>query len=229
MKEQRLIINKIDFEPEHIFECGQCFRWKKQIDESYTGIFQKNVLNVRKENGNIVFYGICDGDIKKVVNFYFDMQTDYTKIKKSLSKTDHYLAQSIEYGEGIRILNQDLWEMIISFIISANNNIPRIQKIIERISQEYGTPISWKEKTYYTFPTKEQLAKASIEDLRRLGLGFRDKYVYQTTRKILQGEIDLESLIQIQDVNEIRKILLTLPRSRTKSGRLYYFIWHASI
>lgn len=214
-KQRYVIKNVKSFLPSHIFECGQCFRWKKQSEESYIGVFKNNVLQVKMENGNIVFEGICQGDIKQIVNDYFDMKTDYTSIKNKLSKVDRYLEASIEYGSGIRILRQDLWEVIISFIISSNNNIPRIQKIIEKISQKYGNKIIWNDTTYYTFPTKEQLAKASIEDLRKLGLGFRDKYVYETTKKILQGEVDLERLGQIEDVNEIRKILLTLPRNRT--------------
>ncbi|MBO5478277.1 MAG: 8-oxoguanine DNA glycosylase [Clostridia bacterium] len=211
-KEQIYKLNiKESFLLSHIFECGQCFRWQKREDESYTGVFQNNVLNVKQENEMITFKGICDKPIKEVVDDYFDMQTDYKDIKNKLSQIDNYLAQSIEYGSGIRILNQDLWEVIISFIISANNNIPRIQKIIERLSKEYGNKIIYNEEEYFTFPTKEQLSKASIEDLRRLGLGFRDKYVYETTKKIIQKEVDLESLKRIEDTNKIREILLTLP------------------
>lgn len=229
MEEQVYIIeNKIDFEPRHIFECGQCFRWHKGEDGSYTGVFGTNVLNVKKEENKIIFQGICDGDIKQIVEDYFDMKTDYKAIKESLSNIDDYLAKSIEFGNGIRILNQDLWEMIISFIISANNNIPRIQKIVERLSKEYGTKIIWGKDTYYTFPTKEQLSHASIEDLRNLGLGFRDKYVYETTGKFVQREIDLEELKNMKDVKKLRQILETLPRSRTKGCRLYNAIWHAS-
>ena len=215
MKEQKLIINHIDFEPSHIFECGQCFRWHKNENHSYTGVFGNNVLNVRRKEQSVILEGICDGDIKTVVDHYFDMQTDYEKIKTKLSHMDEYLAKSIQFGHGIRILNQDLWEMIISFIISANNNIPRIQKIIERISKEYGTPMIWNNNTYYTFPTKEQLKKASIEDLRNLGLGFRDKYVYETTHKFVDGEISLEELTNIKEAKEIKKKLETLPRNRT--------------
>lgn len=215
-KEQKYIIkNNKSFCLEHIFDCGQCFRWKKQEDGSYTGVFRNNILNVKKEKETIVFSGICDGDIKQIVEDYFDLKTDYETIKEHLSKIDNYLATSIEFGHGIRILNQDLWEMIISFIISANNNIPRIQKIIERISKEYGTPIIWKENTYYTFPTKEQISKASIEDLRNLGLGFRDKYVYETTKKIINNEINLDILKNTKDTKKIRDTLETLPRNRS--------------
>ena len=114
--------------------------------------------------------------------------------KEILGSIDEYLAESIEFGEGIRILKQDLWEMIISFIISANNNIPRIKGIIERISKKYGTEIKWNNKSYYTFPTPEQLSKATIQDLRALGLGFRDKRIYNTTKMILEKQVDLENI-----------------------------------
>ena len=212
MKEQ---IYKIDliksFNLEHIFECGQCFRWNKEQNGSYTGVFKNNVLNVKMENNQIIFQGICEEDIKKTVEEYFDLKRDYEKIKKSLSKIDEPLKTSIEYGSGIRLLNQDLWETIISFIISANNNIPRIKGIIERLSKQYGKAIIWNEKTYYTFPTVEELSKASVEDLRKLGLGFRDRRVYETTKLILTKQVNLEELETKKSSEEIREILLTLP------------------
>ncbi len=212
MKEQVFILENFkDFEPCHIFECGQCFRWNIQTDGSYTGVFKNNVLNVKKENNKIIFKGICNDNIIKVINDYFDFDTDYNKIKKELSNVDEYLKESIEFGSGIRILNQDLWETIISFIISANNNIPRIKGIIERISKKYGNEIEWNNEKYYTFPTPKQLSKASVEDLRALGLGFRDKRVYDTTKIILNNEISLKELIEEKDVNILREKLLTLP------------------
>lgn len=195
----------------HIFECGQCFRWNKEKDGSFTGVFKNNVLNVKEENGKIKFQGICDGDIENIVKEYFDLNTDYDKIKETLSKVDKYLEESIKFGSGIRILNQDLWEVLISFIISANNNIPRIKGIVEKISKQYGRKIIYKGKEYYTFPTPEELSIASVEDLRKLGLGFRDKRVYETTHKIKNGEINLNELAQIKDTNKIREILETLP------------------
>ena len=212
MKEQVFILENFkDFEPCHIFECGQCFRWNIQTDGSYTGVFKNNVLNVKKENNKIIFKGICNDNIIKVINDYFDFDTDYNKIKKELSNVDEYLKESIEFGSGIRILNQDLWETIISFIISANNNIPRIKGIIERISKKYGNELEWNNEKYYTFPTPKQLSKASVEDLRALGLGFRDKRVYDTTKIILNNEISLKELIEEKDVNILREKLLTLP------------------
>lgn len=212
MEEQYYQIPQIDtFCIEHIFECGQCFRWNKQLDGSYTGIFKNNVLNVKEENNKIIFQGICQGDMEKIVTDYFDLNRDYEKIQKELSKIDENVKKSISYGKGIRLLNQDLWETIISFIISANNNIPRIKGIIERISKQYGSLIKWNNKEYYTFPTVEQLSIATVEDLRKLGLGFRDKRVYDTTKIILSKQVDLDKLEKEEDTQKVRDILLTLP------------------
>ena len=212
MKEQKYILKNVkSFEPKHIFECGQCFRWNLQEDNSYIGVVRNNVIRVSKDNDNIIFSGVFDEDIQKVCNEYFDLKNNYEKIKIELSKIDEYMAKSIEYGKGIRILNQDLWETIISYIISANNNIPRIKGIIERISKKYGKEIKWAEKTYYTFPTIEQLSKATIEDLRKLGLGFRDKRVYETTQMFLNKEITLDELQKEKDIYILKEKLISLP------------------
>ena len=211
MEQEYILENCKSFEPEHIFECGQCFRWNKQEDGSYVGIFKQNVIKVKKEDNKIIFTGICNGNIKDECIEYFDLNTDYEKIKTKLSTIDNYLKTSIEYGTGIRILNQDLWETLISFIISANNNIPRIKGIIERMARRYGNKIEWKGNEYYTFPTPEQLSKASVEDLRALGLGFRDKRIYDTTKLVISKQIDLEKLEQETDSKKIKETLLTLP------------------
>lgn len=211
MKEQKYILENVtSFEPIHIFDCGQCFRWNREEDGSYTGVFKNNVLNVKKEENNVIFQGICEGNIEETITDYFDLNTDYEKIKEELSNIDEYLKTSIEYGKGIRILNQDLWETIISFIISANNNIPRIKGIIDRISKKYGNKIVYQRKEYYTFPDMKALGQASVEDLRALGLGFRDKRIYETTRMFLNKEITLEELENEQNVEALREKLLTL-------------------
>ena len=216
MQEQEYKLENIDsFELADIFECGQCFRWNKQEDGSYTGIFKRNVINVKKENCNqgtslVTIKGICDGNIKDVVEDYFDLNRNYEEIKEKLSKIDDNVKTSIEYGKGIRILNQDLWEMIISYIVSANNNIPRIKGIIERLSKAYGDEIEWNGKKYYTFPTPEQLKDVTVEDYRKLGTGFRDIRLYETVHMILDKKVDLEQLQNEPDTNKVREQLLTL-------------------
>ena len=209
MKEQIYILENVkSFEPKHIFECGQCFRWNKEEDGSYTGVVGDNVLNVKKSQDNIIIKGMCSDNIQDVCNSYFDLETDYEQVKAKLSKIDNNMRISIQYGNGIRILKQDPWEALISFIISANNNIPRIKGIIERISRKYGQLIEWNNKKYYTFPTPKELSKASVKDLRTLGLGFRDSRVFETTRIINNKEIELEKLEEIKDVNILREELL---------------------
>ena len=211
MQEQQYELNNIpSFNSKHIFECGQCFRWDEESDGSYTGIVGKNVINVKQVENRVKFSSYGADNLEKLVINYFDLTRNYEEIKDKLSKIDEHLARSIEYGNGIRILNQDLWETIISFIISANNNIPRIKGIINRISKNYGEKIEWNGKEYYTFPTVEELSKASVEDLRALGLGFRDVRVYETTRKILEKQVDLEELHKEKDTQKVRDILLTL-------------------
>ena len=197
------------FELADIFDCGQCFRWNKEQDGSYIGVFGENVLNVSKEGNTVTFKGICNGNIEEICRNYFDLDRDYNDIRDKLSKIDENLKVSVEYGKGIRILNQDLWETIISFIISANNNIPRIKGIIERLSKEYGKKITYEGKDYYTFPTPKSLSKATVQDFRNLGLGFRDIRLYETTNMIINKEVDLE---KIKDMNtlEAREELLKL-------------------
>ena len=211
MKEKIYVIkNQDSFELEDIFECGQCFLWNKEEDSSYTGVIKNGVINVKKLGNEIIFKGICDKEIKDIVEDYFDLTRDYSKIKKQLSEIDTYMKTSVEYGKGIRILNQDLWETIISFIISANNNIPRIKGIIERLSAKYGKKIEWNGKKYYTFPTPEELKEVSVEDYRKLGLGFRDIRLYETTKMILENKVDLQKLRENPDTKEVREQLLTL-------------------
>ena len=230
MEEEKYIIeNQNSFELKDIFECGQCFRWNEQEDGSYIGVIKNGVIQVKKEkkekkickekNGAkeinktkeiITFTGKCDGNLQEIVEKYFDLNRDYEKIKSQLENIDEYLKTSIEYGKGIRILNQDLWETIISFIISANNNIPRIKGIIERISQKYGNEIEWNEKKYYTFPTPDQLKDVTVQEFRNLGLGFRDIRLYETTQMILNKEVDLEKLRKNPNTQEVRNELLKL-------------------
>lgn len=210
MEQKYILKNQKSFNLEHIFECGQCFRWNKEDDGSYTGVFKENVLNVKQEGNDFIFKGICNGNIQETIEEYFDLSRDYEEIKSKLGKIDESMQISIKYGEGIRILNQDLWEMIISFIISANNNIPRIKGIIERLSAKYGKQIEWNGQIYYAFPTPYELRKVTVQDYRKLGLGFRDIRLYETVHMVLDGKVDLEKMVLEKDTMKVREELLTL-------------------
>ena len=213
MEYQYKITNQESFELADIFECGQCFRWNIQDDESYTGVVKNSVINVSKKDNEIIFKGSFEGskeEFENLIRYYFDLDTNYTDFKEKLANIDEYLNTAIKFGSGIRILNQDLWECIISFIISANNNIPRIKKIIERISERYGKEIKFQGKSYYTFPNVESLSKASVEDLRALGTGFRDVRIFNTTHMILEKKVDLNKIKEMKSSDEMREELLKL-------------------
>ena len=205
---QECILKNIDsFKLNHIFDC--CFRRNEQSDWSYTWIFWNNILNAQKKSDSVMFSWIIDWDIQTIVNQYFDLDRDYSEIKSKLSKVDNYMEESIEYWCWIRLLNQDLRETIISFIISANNNIPRIKWIIERLSQKYWTEIDRNRQQYFTFPTPQQLKDVSISDYRKLWLWFRDVRLYETTRMVLDWKVNLSSLYK-KDTQTVKNELLNL-------------------
>jgi len=176
-----------DFEPEHIFECGQCFRWNKEADGSYTGVAYNRVINVKKENKIILINNTNKEEFKNIWFDYFDLGRDYTKIKNRIE--DDNLSDIIEFGKGIRILNQDEWEILVSFIISANNRILMIKRVINNLSKNYGEFIeNYKGKNYYSFPTVEKLNHISELDLRNMKTGFRSKYIKNAAKKVYEDK-----------------------------------------
>lgn len=214
-QDDKIILKNIkDFEPKHIFECGQAFRWSVEEDNSYTTVAYGKVINVKKENNDIILSNTNIDDFNNIWYHYFDLGKDYGEIKKELSK-DPILKEATNFGEGIRILNQDPFEMVISFIISANNQIPRIKKSIELISKEYGEEKTGGSfgclSTYYSFPTPEQLSKAKPEDLREIcKVGFRDIRIVETSKIIANGELELDKIFKMSR-DEGKELLMTLP------------------
>jgi N-glycosylase/DNA lyase len=184
-KENMLIIEDIkDFNITHIFDCGQCFRWNREEDGSYTGVVSGKVINVSQQGSKVVFDNLTLDDYH-IVKDYFDLDTDYEKIKEIIS-TDDIMKKAIDFGSGIRILNQDEWETMISFMISANNRIPMIKKVIENLSCNLGNFIgSHREKDYYSFPTPRQLAEAPVEKILECKAGFRAPRIKEAAERFL--------------------------------------------
>lgn len=179
------------FDLTHTFDCGQCFRWNRQ-EEGYFGVAMGKALYITQSGSDITLHNTTLADYKQVWEGYFDLGRDYAKIQYTLSG-DPVLSAAMLHGSGIRILAQDTFETLISFIISANNNIPRIKLIVERLCQNFGQPLEYGEK-YYMFPTPERLAACSLEDLSVVKAGFRDKYILDAARKVVSGDIQLEQL-----------------------------------
>ncbi|KXB66450.1 8-oxoguanine DNA-glycosylase [Parvimonas sp. KA00067] len=188
-----------NFDARAIFTCGQAFRWYEEKDGSFTTVHLGRVLNVLNEKDRVVFKGTNLEEFKKIWLDYFDLNTNYKEIRKTLSGNE-ILVNAMEYGKGIRILNQNHFEMLISFIISANNMIPRIKKSIEVISMRYGKFICEDEnRKYYSFPTVEELSNTTVEDLREFAkVGFRDKRIFDTVNMILNDKIDLNSFESLE-------------------------------
>ncbi|NFM31733.1 DNA-3-methyladenine glycosylase 2 family protein [Clostridium botulinum] len=178
-----------NFELAHIFECGQCFRWYKTEEGSYIGVAYGKVIEVEKANNDVILHNATEEDFKNIWAEYFDLYRDYSEIKHILSK-DEILAKSVEFGHGIRLLKQDPFEIIVSFIISANNRIPMIKKAIKNISERWGDPIEYKGNIYYSFPTVEQLKDVTEDELKACSVGFRAKYIKDTVNKIYQNSIE---------------------------------------
>ena len=209
-KDNQIILEGIseDFEPKHVFECGQCFRWLREDDGSYTGVVQGKVINVKKENDLIIFDNTNKEDFENIWFDYFDLGRNYGEIKNQLKVMDEYLEKATEFGKGIRILQQDGWEMLISFIISANNRIPMIQRAINNLSERYGKFIDeYRGKKYYAFPTPEELSTVSVEDIRACQTGFRDKYIKSVVDYVNENDEDVLSYRKL-DTSECIKELV---------------------
>ncbi|EDP23372.1 DNA-3-methyladenine glycosylase family protein [Parvimonas micra] len=199
-KDNSIILEEIEnFDAKAIFTCGQAFRWYEESDGSFTTVHLGRVLNVLNEKDRVIFKGTNLKEFDEIWMDYFDLNTDYKEIRKVLSNNE-ILPKAMEYGEGIRILNQNHFEMLISFIISANNMIPRIKKSIEVISMRYGKFICEDEnRKYYSFPTVEELSRATVEDLRKFAkVGFRDKRIFDTVNMILNEKIDLDNFENLE-------------------------------
>lgn len=204
----KVIIEGIkDFDPVHIFECGQCFRWNKEDDNSFTGVAFERVLNVKSEDDKIILSNTNLEDFNNIWYNYFDLERDYGEMKEELSE-DEILKEAVKFGSGIRILKQEPFETLISFIISANNAIPRIKSSIESLSKRYGKYIGeYNGKDYYAFPTAEALSKVDVEELKETKIGFRAKYVSSAAKRVYNGEADLND-IKTLDTDEAREKLM---------------------
>ena len=189
-KDGMIIVGGIrDFNLKHIFECGQCFRWNKEEDNSYTGIAQGKILNIKQEKEKLIFRNTTVEDFYEIWYDYLDLGRDYNQIKTILSEKDPIMQQAIIFGEGIRLLNQDEWETLVSFIISQNRSISIIKKNIETLCQRFGRYIGeYKGKDYYDFPGPEVLAEKCSEDITECKVGYRAQYIARASLSVRDSQ-----------------------------------------
>jgi len=188
------IICRDDFDLVKIFECGQCFRWNMDEKGVYTGVALGKAARIRMENDRIYISGTVE-DFEKIWYRYFDFGRNYAEIRSKL-QVDDYMKDASAYGAGIRILNQDRWEGLCSFIISQCNNIPRIKKIVETLCRCFGDETELDGEKFYTFPSAAKIAKLQVEDLAPLRCGYRAPYIIDAAKAVASGEVDLDRLAE---------------------------------
>lgn len=202
-----IIIEDIsNFNLDETFNCGQCFRWNKISDNYFTGIAFGKVLNIYSHNNTIVFENSSITDYNNIWHNYFDLNTDYNKIKDTISKIHPTLKIASTYAPGIRILKQDPWEALCSFIISQNNNIPRIKGIVERLCNCFGNEI---QPGFFSFPSYQVISTLSKNELAPLKCGFRDNYIIDAAKKVSSGEINFEKIKELP-IDLARKELMKI-------------------
>ncbi|MEE1185153.1 MAG: DNA-3-methyladenine glycosylase [Acutalibacteraceae bacterium] len=185
-------------------DCGQAFRWSSDDGKLWKGIAYNKYLELYIDNDTLVLLNTTEEDFNNIWKRYFDLERDYQKIIDSISENE-ILKSASSYGSGIRLLNQEPWETLCSFIISQNNNIPRIKGIIDRLCMNFGE----NQNGVYTFPSANIIAKLSLEDLSVLRSGFRAKYILDAAKKVSSGEIDLDTL-KSMDIDSARQELMKI-------------------
>ena len=197
------------FNIEQICYSGQCFRMKKNERCYYEVVSFGRYLELTQD-GNLLTFLCSKNEYQQCWKTYFALDEDYDAIVRLIDDEDEYMRTAMNYGWGIRILKQDFWEMIISFLVSQQNNIPRIQKCIQTLCERYGEEkLNSYGETYYTFPTPQSLAATTEADLRACNLGYRAKYILRTSQSVVHGDFSLHAVASLsyeEAKNELLKL-----------------------
>lgn len=185
--------------------CGQAFRWKKNEDGSFHGVVDGKITDIVQKENEIIFLNTSQEDFLSLWKDYFDLESDYESTVKRFDEDKNISAAVKEYY-GIRILHQRPWEALCSFIISQNNNIPRITGIIDRLCESFGERVGEKD---YSFPSYERMKNVTAEDMAPLRAGFRSKYIADAVSKLCSGEISLEKIKEMP-ISEARTELMKI-------------------
>ena len=205
-----LLENIKDFKLAATFDCGQCFRFNPCSNGAYIGTAYGKTVRITQDGDTVTLHSTSLDDFNSIWRIFLDLDRDYGTIKKKLTAdSDAVMSEAVMYGDGIRILKQDLWETIISFIISASNNIPRIKKIIESLCENYGAAHIYEGKTYYAFPDAHTIANLSDDELAVIRSGFRAKYISSCAKRVDCGDFVLDELYAMSTV-DAKKSLMAL-------------------
>ncbi len=207
-----MLIQNKNFNIKQIAESGQCFRLNPIGENRYALIALGRCLLLEQKAEELVELSCTEREYEELWRNYFDLNYDYGQVIDCIEEgNDGFLKEAVAYGRGIRILRQDLFEIMISFIISQNKNIPAIKNAIENICRRYGEVHYCAEAdiTYHSFPTPEALAAACTEELRTMSVGYRDAYILSAARAVTEGQLDLDK-IKSCSYEEAKKALLSI-------------------
>lgn len=211
-----LILKTVCFNLKDTLECGQCFRWKR-IDNNlgenryiseYIGVISDRVIRIRQINNTIYVYSNVKENLKETIEYYFDLYNNYDRIEKEISVLDKTVERAVKNTSGIHILNQATFEALISYIISANNNIPRIKKSIEEICKRYGKKVMFEGNEYHLFPTIKELSNVTEAEFKSLSVGYRDKYLVKTVRDLMENVVYEECTSKLTNA-QLKKVLMS--------------------
>lgn len=199
-----------NFNLKQTFDCGQAFRWTEISESLWRGIANNRIIEIGYKDEKIILFNTNIAEYESFWRNYLDIDRDYSEIIKIISSNE-ILKEAAKQNYGIRVLKQDRWEALCSFIISQNNNIPRIKGIIERLCENFGQPL----EIGYSFPTAEKIASLTVEDLACIRSGFRARYIIDGAKKYINGDIDLE-VIATADIDTARNELMKITGVGTK-------------
>lgn len=195
-----------DLDLAQTLDCGQSFRWVEQEDKSFGGVAYGKCVTVSLDGTDLYIENATKQDFEDIWYDYFDLSLDYGKIREEISRIHPVLEEASKYASGIRILRQEPYEALCTFIISQNNNIKRIKGIVERLCENFGEKIA---ENVYDFPIAQKMAELTVDDLAPLRAGFRNRYLIDAAKKVASGEVDLEKC-RTADYEEARKELMKI-------------------
>lgn len=208
-QENNVILTEVcDFSVSQTLECGQCFHFKRIGENEYGISAYDKLLHIKQKEDEIVFYNTSIEEFNNIWKNYFDLDKDYGRIKEILKKKSDVLNEAMDEMWGVRILNQEFFETLISFIISQNKQIPHIKQIVETISKQYGKYLgSLCGQDFYSFPHCDELAKVSIQELRECKVGFRAPYIFDAVSKVCDGTINESDFIKLNSEDTMLKLM----------------------
>ena len=202
------IHNVTDFNLKYTLESGQSFRWNR-VDDAYYGVVDGRILKIRQSNDSLIIESSCNEDEQTFTSqlyHYLDLNRELATILDAVN-VDAYIDRAIERFWGMRLLNQELWETIASFIVSQNNNMARIRSIIRSLSERFGQKLEFEGYVDYTFPTPETLTNAGIDEIFSCGTGYRASYIWNAANNVVNGELALDTLKQVDYVQAKHELM----------------------